>query len=167
MECNISELLGRTLTRITRQREKWKGDSLLFYCTDGSEWEMCHDQEECGESVRIEDICGELDWLVGSTILQAEEVTNQTDPPSHEDYDWSHTWTFYKLATIKGYVTIRWYGESNGYYSERATFIKIKATDSNGYPDLEAVATGPPKIPPMRVEGSEEAPEWYKWNNWA
>jgi len=58
-------------------------------------------------------------------LLQAEESV-QDDPNASE----SGTWTFYKFATRKGYVTIRWYGSSNGYYSESAGMYKIKAEDS-------------------------------------
>ena len=57
----------------------------------------------------------------------AEEATNSDDPPPTSDYaPESYTWTFYKLATVRGYVTIRWFGSSNGYYSETASFARIR-----------------------------------------
>jgi hypothetical protein len=72
--------------------------------------------------VSIEDINGDLNDLIGVPILEASEVSNRENPKEYHD---SCTWTFYHLATIKGYVSIRWYGSSNGYYSERVEFIKL------------------------------------------
>ena len=80
------------------------------------------------------DIVGELDDLIGEPILLAEEISNEsginpsgvTIPESQESF----TWTFYKLGTIKGCVTISWYGESNGYYNESVSFCGIESNNS-------------------------------------
>lgn len=64
--------------------------------------------------MRVEDVCGYLPHLLDHPILKAEEASKSGSS------EWgTNTWTFYHIATVKGYVTIRWYGESNGYYSER------------------------------------------------
>lgn len=115
----ISELINKIAVNIEQN-----DDSLLFHMSDASIYKMYHSQD-CCEYVHIEDINGDLDDLIGAPLLQAEESTSDA---GSNDGD-SSTWTFYKFATRKGYVTIRWYGTSNGYYSETAEIERIKDPD--------------------------------------
>ena len=116
----INSLLGKTISAITGGDEG--SDDLIFHCTDGTTYHLYHVQE-CCESVCIEDICGDINDLIDSPILQAEEVDSEPPRPTPENR--SETWTFYKFGTIKGYVTVRWYGCSNGYYSEGVSLVEI------------------------------------------
>lgn len=120
----FSDLLGKTLTSIEIAADK---SEIAFKAADGSEYLMYHLQD-CCESVLVEDIAGKIADLLDSPILQAEEATSNKNPSGiqPESQAASFTWTFYKLATIKGSVTIRWYDESNGYYSESVDFDRTK-----------------------------------------
>lgn len=117
---------GKTFFKINNE-----GDKIEFYCTDGHVYIMEHEQD-CCETVVIDDINGDLDDLIGTPILKYVETAfsgNDSKALPSDIYeiskdDESSTWTFYHFATIKGYVTIRWYGCSNGYYSESASFYK-------------------------------------------
>lgn len=119
---DLTEFVGKTMTSVLRG-----GSEMIFASSDGSRWKMFH-QQDCCESVSIEDICGDLDDLIGSPILLAEESSSRENPLS--EYDESFRWTFYKFATAKGHVTIRWYGSSNGYYSESVDIEKISNGES-------------------------------------
>ena len=109
---SFKDLKGRTITDI-------KGlikcsFTAEFTLSDGTVVLMNSYEHSCGHdvSVTIEDVVGDISDLLNSEILLAEEISNK---PSDED-DRIKSWTFYKLSTIKGSVTVRWYGESNGYY---------------------------------------------------
>lgn len=106
----FSDLIGKTLCKAYVDDEE-----LRLYITDSHYVRFYHHQD-CCESVYIESVSGDVEDLVGSEILMAEEVSY--DGNALNEYDESYTWTFYKFATIKGYVDVRWYGTSNGYYSE-------------------------------------------------
>ncbi len=123
----IDELIGKKLFKINKVRNE-----IHFYCYDGNIYKMLHHQD-CCESVSIDDINGDLDDLLESPILIAEANSSKGDDKNlHRSiYEISSdaesaTWTFYKFATIKGYVDIRWFGTSNGYYSEGVSFEKYE-----------------------------------------
>jgi hypothetical protein len=119
----IKDLLNKIIFKIEECKSK---ERLEFYCSDGYIYSMYHEQD-CCESVYIDDISGDLNDLIGSPILMADESsscnTNLDGTPLNDEYD-SCTWTFYRFATVKGYVNIRWYGASNGYYSESVNIYK-------------------------------------------
>jgi hypothetical protein len=118
---DFSKLLGLTLASVAVNEAQ---DEIRFTTDQGLTYLMYHEQD-CCEGVSIESIVGDLQDLIGNPILKADEVVSDEAQPGQEvsQYDDSFTWTFYKLATIKGYVDIRWLGSSNGYYSEGVDFM--------------------------------------------
>ena len=119
--CEVTVLKGKTLSSVIGGVGE---DSIEFRTTDGETYLMDHEQD-CCESVSVQDIVGDLQDLVGSEILLAEEVAGETPVDFDDRYLDSYSWTFYKFATVKGYVDIRLLGESNGYYSEGVSFRKL------------------------------------------
>ena len=119
--CDVNVLVGKVLTEVLVV-----DDEIVFTTKDNKKYKMCHWQD-CCESVYIESIIGDLSDLVGEQILVAEEVSSDdAEPIDPDDAKWgTFTWTFYKFATRKGYVDIRWYGSSNGYYSESVDFFEM------------------------------------------
>jgi hypothetical protein len=110
------ELIGKTFHTVKQgERNFYLKSETLAFLGDQS-YVFYHEQDGC-EMGTIEDICGDLLNLEGFPVLQAEEVVIQ------EDYG---TWTFSKFATIKGSVTVRWGGESNGRYSTSVDFMEVE-----------------------------------------
>lgn len=97
-------------------------DRIVFRMMTGNL--ILHHEQDCCESVAVEDLEGDVADLVGQVLLHAEEVVNgeeEGQSGEEDDYHESTTWTFYKFRTTGGDLWIRWLGESNGYYSERVT----------------------------------------------
>jgi hypothetical protein len=121
-QVDFNVLAGKTLVKVQKDGD----ERILFTTVDGENYVMMHEQD-CCEDVHIDDICGDLESLVGNTILEAIESSNEEDTD-----DGSETWTFYKLATINGWVDIKWHGSSNGFYSES---VELYRTDEDIFPE--------------------------------
>jgi len=133
---NIKELIGKTIVSIVGMEKG--SEEIIFTTLDGKQYKMYHEQD-CCENVTIDDVCGDVMDLIGSPLLLAEERTSEENPPdvteqrlklqkdaAFVEWQGSFTWTFYHFATINGYLDLRWYGESNGCYSESVDFEEIK-----------------------------------------
>ena len=106
---SVEEMLNQTFTSVRADNET------VTFENDQVRYVLYHDYD-CCESVTVEEIIGDLEDLENLPLLISREDTNAEDPGTCTSE--SYTWTFYNFATYKGYVTIRFLGESNGYYSE-------------------------------------------------
>ena len=109
MELKPSDLLGLTMVEVER-----KGDSIRMVASTGEVFSL-HHEYFCCESVWLEDVCGDLEDLVGQPLLQAEVAAEHSDE-----------WNFYKFATIRGSVTLRWCGSTDGPYSLAVDLWRLK-----------------------------------------
>lgn len=110
----FSHMVGSVISSI--EGGQVGSERMTFNGEDGVSFSFYH-RQDCCESVRVEDVVGDVEDLVGSPIVEAS-VSSSSGPEGYE----SSTWTFYRFSTVKGTVTVRWLGTSNGYYSERVDF---------------------------------------------
>lgn len=152
-EVPFSVLKGKTIKEIENLEKG--SEQVFFHCNDGSKFKMTyyHDccatcdvedvagdvkdligseilmAEEISSTEPDETILAERKSEYEKTIADAKAKGREPYYDSFEQFlEYRHeseTWTFLKLATLKGYVTIRWYGSSNGYYSESPTFEQV------------------------------------------
>jgi len=95
-------------------------DEVTIRFVGGSHINQWHDQD-CCESVTVNQVDGNVSKHIGAQVYGFEEkvlARDELSPEQLPDYLESLTATFYTLKTSKGYLDWRWYGESNGYYSE-------------------------------------------------
>lgn len=123
----LFHLIGLTLKEVIVNKQ----DDVITYTSEcGQRFRMLH-HNDCCETVYIEDVEGDINDLIGSPILVAETVQDAMQQamnliiPLPEKNGQCEQWTFYRLATAKGWVVIRWYGDSNGYYSTDVSFERV------------------------------------------
>lgn len=114
---NIEELKGEVLTNIDVA-----GDEIMLTTQSGRKVRIFHCQD-CCESVSIHGIDGEVTKLLGKPLLDVSE-TNPDDAPA-EGSDESYTWTVHEFRVDDATVIVRWFGSSNGYYSESVSIADL------------------------------------------
>jgi hypothetical protein len=114
----INYHLGKGIKKVVGLKQN--SGEVMFICKDNYVVKMYHEQD-CCESVYLDsadsidnndDIYTDCNWCI-------MEIVDNVNRGGKREWTESFTWTFYKMKTNKGYDTLRWYGESNGYYSEK------------------------------------------------
>ena len=117
----LEEIIGKKIILVEGLEKD--SDEVIFHLENGDKWKMYHEQD-CCEYVWLEDIIGNIDNILNSEVLRFDEKCQNDDEAGENDM--SETYTFYTIATSKGYLDLRWHGTSNGYYSESVDFKKLK-----------------------------------------
>lgn len=117
-------MVGQTPIEINGMREG--SEEVTITTREGGKLTLRYEQDCCA-SCSICQVDGDPLDLLGLPLAMCEEDGNvpehdmSTEKGDDSYGDESFTWTFVKFASTAGYVTLRWYGSSNGYYSEQPT----------------------------------------------
>jgi hypothetical protein len=127
----MESLLGEIITKIDGLQVG--SEEVTFHFESGKTLIMRHEQCRC-EDVRIKDIVGDPLDLIGHPLTVCRKSSYAYKKPILKENlvqdiigyaSEPHTWTFYRFATIRGYVTLHWLGIGNGYPSKEVeTVIK-------------------------------------------
>lgn len=114
----LNELVGK---KVCEMKGQIKDQDFLIKTECGYTFNFYHNQD-CCESVYLENIIGDINDILGHEIILAQEEINNDEIQDSDVFNQdSFTWTYYRLASEKGLVVLRFYGTSNGYYSEGIT----------------------------------------------
>ena len=115
----VDVLQGKTLTNIDVGPE-----SIMLTTECGRQIVIRHDQD-CCESVVVEDTQGDWHQLVGKPIVEVSHDEEKDCEPKPSEY--SESWTRSTLTFRVDDATVinRWIGESNGYYSESVSLHDV------------------------------------------
>lgn len=136
----MQKIKGQTPVEIDGMKEG--SEKVTIRTREGGELILVY-EHDCCAGCEIVQVDGDPLDLLGGPLVMCEQDGNAADEPGKGSYgsvDESFTWTFVKFATVLGYVTLRWYGSSNGYYSESPS----------------AYYTGP------GADKNDERPEWRR-----
>ena len=109
----LDSLVGETLTHIDINEA---GNEIML-TTESNKIIRIYHEQDCCESVGIEDTEGNWHDLIGKVIIEASEDVRPAGDPAPK-YPDSWTRTDLKFRVDGATVISRWIGESNGYYSE-------------------------------------------------
>lgn len=119
MEVNTyTEFSGKIIEEIRGCKKHSNEVTIKF--TDGTSLKFYH-QQNCCETVLLEDFDTAPEHLINTNIISIEErkyLDSENAVKPLNDLAESYTWTFYIIKTSKFTMWMRWYGESNGWYSE-------------------------------------------------
>lgn len=111
----LNRMVGETIVSVSGNRHD---EEFVVRTTSGLVFTFYHSQD-CCEDVYLEEIIGDIDDLIGHTVVMAEETCSNDEVVGVSCYQGeSFTWTYYRMATERGLVVLRFFGSSNGYYSE-------------------------------------------------
>lgn len=120
-----NELVGEVLTHIDENADNGE---ILLTTESGRQFKIYHYQD-CCESVYIEGTDGDWNQLLNKKLIAVD--CDYEDGGDKEAYDSSSTRTIFTFKVNDATVINKWFGSSNGYYSETASLEEITKKGQN------------------------------------